>query len=193
VRRRDLVAHLRSLEQIFAETTVAPCSFGTVLESRAAVERDFLAPRRKELAELLDRLEGKVQMNVKAEYEEESVMRAIVSEDAEVVRVRERARALGAAGHYENIRLGELVAANLAARRARDADHIAETLGATATDVVAEPAAAEGLGVFKGYFLVARESLPAFDDALEQLAGEPLRIDSFGPLPPTAFAGLDRS
>jgi len=171
---------------------VVPCSFGTVVESRAAVEDEFLAPRREELRELLDRLEGKVQMNVKVEYDEEPVMRSILSEDAEVARVRERARSLGEAGHYENIRLGELVAANLAARRARDAERIAEVLGAAAVDLVTEPAGADGLGVFKGSFLVARDSLSAFDDALEQLAEAPLRVDSFGPLPPTAFASLER-
>jgi Gas vesicle synthesis protein GvpL/GvpF len=192
VRRRDLDAHLRSLEQIFDQTTVAPCSFATVMESRQDVERELLAARREELKALLRRLDGHVQMNVKAEYDEETVIRRVLAEEPEIARARERTRALGDAAYFDNIRLGELVSGALAVRRASDAERIAARLVPAAADSVVEPTEGELL-VFKGSFLVARDGLPAFDAELDSLAaGESggLRFESFGPLPPTAFANL---
>jgi hypothetical protein len=194
VRRRDLDAHLRSLEQIFDQTTVVPCSFATVMSSREDVERELLAARREELEALLRRLEGHVQMNVKAEYDEQAVLQRVVAEEPEIARARERARALGDAAHFENIRLGELVAGVIAARRAADAERIAARLVATAADSVVEPADRELL-VFKGSFLVARDRLGGFDAELESLAAAEanlMRFESFGPLPPTAFAVLEQ-
>jgi Gas vesicle synthesis protein GvpL/GvpF len=192
VRRRDLLAHLSSIERIFGESIVAPCAFGTVMSSRDDVERKFLAPRRDELRALLKSLDGHVQMNVKAEYEEQAIIREIVATEPEIARARERSQRLGDAAYYENIRLGELVAASVQARRATDADEIATRLGAAATEAVVDPPRTE-LSVFKGSFLVVSERLQAFDEALDSLAEagkERLRFESFGPLPPTAFATL---
>jgi hypothetical protein len=193
VRRRDLLAHLRSLEQVFATAVVAPCAFGTVMASRDDVVRRFLAPRRDELRALLDRLEGHVQMNVKAEYREEAVLRDIVAEDAEVARARGRAQALGDAGYYANIGLGELVAARLALLRQSDAAQIEDALMPFAADAVPDTFDGNELLVYKGAFLVTRERLPRFEAKLEELAAadhQRLLVESIGPLPPTAFAAL---
>src|SRR5436305_1487720 len=53
VRRRDLVGHLRVLEEAFAATTVVPCAFGMVLPSEESVRTDFLEPQQDHLLELL--------------------------------------------------------------------------------------------------------------------------------------------
>lgn len=192
ISRRDLLAHLRTLEQVFEQTTIAPCSFGMVLVSRRAVEDDFLAPRADELRRLLDRLAGHVQMNVKVEYDEEAALREIVAEDRDVAALRARTQQLGDAAYYENIRLGELVAARLGARRADDAQRIEARLRPIAPDALVEADRNE-LTVFKASFLVERGVLPAFDAALDELAAadrERLRFEAIGPLPPTAFATL---
>lgn len=194
VRRSDLEAHLRSVEQVFARATVAPCPFGTVLDSRADVASQFLDPRADELRTLLERLEGHVQMNIKAEYDEEAVLRDVVAGDQEIARLRERTKALGAAAYYENIRLGELIASRLAGRRAADAAEIEARLSAAAATSVSDPEDSAQLVVFKGSFLVERAALRSFDGALEELAAErsaQLRFEATGPLPPVAFAALE--
>jgi hypothetical protein len=193
VRRRDLLAHLRTLERIFDEVTVAPCPFGTVIASRGEVESAFLAPRRAELRRLLGRLEGHVQMNVKAEYDEEAVLREIVTHDSDVARARERSKALGAAGYYENIRLGELISARLAGLRASDGAEISARLSSFAAESASDATDGSELLVFKGSFLVARDRLEGFDATLDALAAshaDRLRVEAIGPLPPTAFATL---
>ena len=192
VRRRDVIGHLRVLEAVFAETTVVPCAFGTVLESAEAVERELLTARRDELLALLQRLEGRVQLNISAVYDEDTVLREVVETEPEVARLRAQIRAMGDAAHLANIRLGELVAAALDHRRAADAGRLLDTLGAEADDVVVEEAPATV--VLKASFLVARARAERFDAALEALAAAEaprLSFQSIGPLPPTAFAALE--
>jgi hypothetical protein len=192
VRRRDLLAHLRSLEQVFEQTTVVPCSFGTVLPSEHEVRDDLLASRSAELHELLDRLADRIQLNVKAAYDESEVLQQLVAAVPELGRARERAARLGEAAYYENIRLGELVAAALAERRHVDAQRIDASLAPLAAQVVAEPPTDELL-VLKASYLIDRKRLEAFDLELESLAGNEgptIRFESFGPLPPTAFVAL---
>jgi hypothetical protein len=194
VRRRDLVRHLRVLESVFAEATIVPCAFGTVLQSRQAVEAELLTTRREELLGLLERLEGRVQLNVKAVYDEETVLREIVQAEPEIARLREQTRALGEAGHFASIRLGELVASALAERRSADAGGLLERLSAEAEDVVVDEAAETV--VLKASFLVARERIAGFDEVLEELAAAEaprLSFESIGPLPPTAFVALETS
>ena len=191
VRRRDLLSHLRVLETVFAETTIVPCAFGMVLTDRETVESELLVGRRGELLGLLERLEGRMQLNLTASYDEEAVLREIVREDSEIASLSARNRALGAAGHFDSIRLGERVARALAERRAVDFDRLLGRLSAEADDVIVDPAAETV--VLKASFLVARNRRARFDAALEGLvADEAPRItfESIGPLPPTAFAGL---
>ena len=192
VRRRDLLGHLRVLETVFAETTIVPCAFGMVLSSRGAVDSELLVGRRNELLALLERLDGQVQLNVTASYDEEAVLREIVQEDPEIARLRARTRALGAAGHFESIRLGERVARALEERRAADAERLLGRLGREAEDAVVDPVSETV--VLKASFLVANGRRASFDAALEDLvAAEAPRItfESIGPLPPTVFATLE--
>jgi hypothetical protein len=191
-RRRDLVNHLRVLEHAFEQATIVPCAFGTVLPSASAVRRDLLDARSEELHGLLRRLDGLAQLNVRAHYDEALLLREIVAADPALAALSARTRALGDAGYYDRIRLGELVAAAVAARRERDAGALHARLARFAADVVLEePGEA---GVLKASFLVARRSLDDFDRELLAVAGEHgrrMRLESIGPLPPTAFARLE--
>jgi hypothetical protein len=190
-RRRDLGRHLDVLRHIGDQTTVLPCSFGSVLPTEEAVRRHVLEARRADLLDELRRLEGRVQLNVKAHYDEDTVLGEIVRDDAEIARLRERTRNAGAGAYYENIRMGELVAAALAARRSRDAGRILERLEREAEAAAVEDV--DGLLVLKGSFLVAPDRRDRFDAALDAVAAEEaprLRLEVIGPLPPTAFVSL---
>jgi hypothetical protein len=193
VRRRDLVSHLRILEHVFERETVVPCAFGAVVSSEQALVGDVLGTRRAELLDLLERLDGRLQMNVKALYDEEEALREVLASEPDVQRQRERVRRLGEAAHFENIRLGELVAEALAARRADDAERVLARLSSEAEDVQLEDAAGDQTIVVKASFLVERGRFERFDAALEELADREaprLRFESIGPLPPTAFASI---
>jgi hypothetical protein len=189
-RRRDLRRHLDVLEAAFAETTVVPCAFGSVLPTRAAVQADLLEGRGDELLALFERLDGRAQLNVKVGYEEEAVLRELVGTDPEIARLNARTR--GVPGAYaERVRLGDLIASALAARRGRDAEEVVGAVAEIADDMRAERA--ELPIVLKASFLVRRERVDRFHASLERLAAErarTTRFESVGPLPPTAFASL---
>jgi gas vesicle protein GvpL/GvpF len=186
LRRRDLRAHLAVLERVFERTTLVPCRFGMVVEDEEALRTDFLDARAEELEAALARLDGRTQLNVRVDFDEDAVLREIVARDPEVAELRRRTQELGDAGHFARIRLGELVTQALDARRELAAAAILDALEPAAEDAVVEPVGE--LGVLKASFLVADPK--AFDQVLDRLAHEHaprLQFESIGPLPPTAF------
>ena len=118
-----------------------------------------------------------------------------MASDARIARLRERAKGLGDAAYYENIRLGELIAEHLSARRGNDAQRIFARLAPLATEVVGDEDESPALLVLKASFLVERKRLDSFDEELEALAKQDapvMRYEAVGPLPPTAFVSLGR-
>ena len=188
---RDLRAHWGVLEAVASRTTVLPVRFGTVMESDAAVRDDFLAPNAERLTALLSALDGKVQLSVKGFYDEERLMREVVSESREVAGLRERTRSVPeAASYYDRIRLGELVAAEVDRRRERDADLVVGRLGRLAVAVKAEPPTTTD-GAVNASFLVERTRIDEFTRAVQQVVdelGDRIRTRYVGPLPPYSFA-----
>jgi hypothetical protein len=191
VRRRDLRAHLTVLERAFARTTVAPCRFGTVFEDDEAVRQELLAPRASELAALLVRLEGRVQLALSVDHDEETLLRGVVAGDGEIAHLREATRDAGADAHAARVRLGELVASAVEARRRSDAGQVLAALAPVVETVDADET--PWGHVLKASLLVPADVVPEVERRLEQLgaeAGGRLRFELVGPLPPTAFAEL---
>jgi hypothetical protein len=191
---RLLRAHWQILEALGATATVLPVRFGTALADEQAVVDDFLTPRHDGLAATLAGLAGKVQLTVKGFYAEEALMRDVVERSPAVARLRERVRVLSeAAGYYERIRLGELVAAEVDKARERDTALVLERLEPLAVAVQREPPSAADMAV-NAAFLVEREQMDDFSGAVarlgEELAGR-MWLRFVGPLPPFSFAGED--
>jgi hypothetical protein len=190
VAARDLRAHWRVLEVVGAHATVLPVRFGTVLESEDAVRDDFLVPRAERLRNLLAELDGKVQLSVKGFYDEDRLMREIVTRSHEVARLRERTRRLPeAATYYDRIRLGELVAAEIERSRADDTALVVSRLEPLAVAATSEPPKTRD-GAVSAAFLVERDQVEPFTTGVQRLVDEVsdrMRIRYVGPLPPYSF------
>jgi hypothetical protein len=188
VKRSDLRSHLEVLEGAFAKTTVVPCAFGTVVASRDDVAESFLGERADELRAALARLKGRAQLNVRATYVEDVLLREVVANDPEIARLRASTRDTRGA-YYERLHLGELVAGSVAELRARDRDRLLGRLADLAVDVAVEEG--DELTALKASFLVPRRDVPRFEAQLEAIARDEhdrLTVELIGPLPPTAFA-----
>jgi len=190
-RRADLLRHFDVLAAAFERGTVVPLRFGIVFDHEASLVRDFLEPRHDELAGLLRDLRDRVELRVTAHYREQAVLAEIVQQSPRVARLREQTQ--GHASPPLLMELGELVAAELQARTARDARAILERLGrlALAYDVSDEQIEHQ---LLRASFLVERKRLKAFDKAMDELAGSQAgRIDFsyVGPLPPHSFVKLE--
>jgi len=190
-RAADLMRrHWQVLEAVAATATVVPVRFGTAMADEAAVAAEFLAPRSDLLLSQLASFEGKVQLTVKGSYDETSLLRSVVDGSPAIARLRERVRGLPeAAGHYERIRLGELVAAEVEQVRVRDGNRLHERLDGLALATSREPAT--GLhGAVNSAFLVERARIAEFRRAVDAVAEElDGRVDLrlLGPLPPYSF------
>ena len=191
---RDLRTHWSVLEEAAARTTVLPVRFGTVMESEEAVVDDLLGPNAERLAAVLAELDGKVQLSIKGFYDEELLLRQVVQKTPEIARMRERVQGLPeAASYYDRIRLGELVAAEIDRHRANDAELVLGRLEPLAVAAKAEPPTTKDVALSTA-FLVKRDRVDSFSDAVQQLAGElggRVRIRYVGPLPPYSFADDD--
>jgi hypothetical protein len=194
VAARDLRAHWSVLEEAAARTTILPVRFGTVMGSDETVKDDFLRPDSERLAAVLAGLEGKVQLSIKGFYDEELLLRQIVQEKPAIARMRRRVRGRPeAASYYDRIGLGELVAGEVDVCRARDAELVLGRLEPLAEAAKAEPPTTQD-AAFNTAFLVRRDRIDAFSEAVQQLAGElgdRVRIRYVGPLPPHSFAEDD--
>jgi Gas vesicle synthesis protein GvpL/GvpF len=193
---REVRAHWRVLEDASKSATVLPVRFGTVLEGDRAVREQLLEPNAEQLTEMLDELAGRVQLNVRGDYDEDRLLREVVRASPQVAALRDRVRRVSdSAGYYDRIRLGELVAAEIAARREQDAALAMARLEPFAVSARAEEISTQN-GAFKLAFLVESGEMDTFGEAVgllrEDLA-ERVTLTYVGPLPPYTFAETDLS
>lgn len=193
---RELRAHWRVLEEASRQATVLPVQFGTVLDSDEAVREQLLGPNAERLSELLEALAGRVQLNVKGDYDEERLLREVVRASPPIAALRERVGQLSdAAGYYDRIRMGELVAAEVTRQRRQDEALALARLEPGAVAARTEPLTGQG-GAFNLAFLVENGDVDAFSEsvgALRAELGERIAMRYVGPLPPYSFVDTDLS
>jgi Gas vesicle synthesis protein GvpL/GvpF len=193
---REVRAHWRVLEEASKSATVLPIRFGTVLDGDDAVRQRLLEPNGERLAELLAELDGRVQLNVKGDYDEQHLLREVVRASPAVGALRDRVQGVSeTAGYYDRIRLGELVASEVARRQEQDAARALEQLEPLAvTARVEQPSSASA--AFNLAFLVESGEVDSFSEAVGRLReelGERVALRYVGPLPPYSFAEADLS
>lgn len=189
--REDLQRHMAVLEQAAAATTVVPLRFGTVMPGDDTVRAELLDARAEEIRAMLGRLDGRIELSLNGTYQEQ-VLGEVVDEDREVSALRERVRGRNEdATYYDRIRLGELVAGAMAAKREQDAERVLATLRPLADEVHLGELTHER-SVLSAAFLVHRDRLEEFDRAAEEVAKQHrdrIRFRYAGPLPPFDFVG----
>ena len=187
---RELRAHWRVMQAASESATVLPVRFGTVMANDRSVAEELLEPQAERLLARLRDLAGRVQLSVKGEYDEATLLREVVTATPAVKALRERVGSLpDAAGYYDRIRLGELVAAEVDRRRASDAALAVERLSGHAVATETSEPKTPG-GAFDLAFLVERSGIDTFSAAVGDLSaalGERVAIRYVGPLPPYSF------
>jgi hypothetical protein len=186
-KRRDLLAHETALETLSGTGAIVPMRFGTVAPDDDAVVAE-LARGAQRYNELLMRLDGHVERNVKGSHQEEALLADLLT-DNQALRTRNEAlRAAGGGSQPERVAFGEQVSLAVEQRRTRDAAYVVAALRPLAMqDRHAPPV--EGCFVNVS-FLIPSAAQGDFDDVVEQLrtamAGyAELRVS--GALPPYSF------
>ena len=192
--RDELMAHSQVLEETLGRTrAVLPMRFGVVMPSDDSVRRELLDAFRPDLEAQLDEMAGKIEMNVKGLYDEAAVLKEVVAENREVAALRDAvSSAPPDAAYPERIRLGELVAESLNAKREADEHAVLARLAPHAIALDVNPPIHERMAV-NAAFLLDRDDTAEFDDELERIAEENHPRIGFkltGPLPPHSFVEL---
>lgn len=191
LRRDNILGHSDVLQAAFEHGPILPFRFGTVVADGEAVVRELLAPAAERLGQRLEALDGKVEMQVKATYAEEPLLRSVLAQDPELTQSVRRTQGLpAAASHFERIRIGEAVAGAVQARRAADEEALLRALSPLAVTHASSPPHHER-SVLNAAFLVDRASLARFDQEVEALSNQRAPEIDFtlvGPLPPYSFA-----
>lgn len=191
-RGADLLAYNSVLDALAQGSPVVPVRFGSVLVDESDVLEGLLAPDEDHFAELLAELEGRHQFVFQADFDEEVVLREIVASDPEIAELRALTKDLPEEASYgQRVRLGELVAAAVEARRGEDADRLLDDVLPVTDAHVLRPVS--GLHrVVDAAFLVADDRRGEFENRLEVLAEEThgrMRLRLMGPTAPYDFVG----
>jgi hypothetical protein len=191
-RRAELLAHARVVDALAEAGAVVPVQFGSVLEDDESVVLELLEGDRDRYAELLERLGGMAQLNLRASYVSEQVLAEVVREDPVVAELRRRTRHLPeGAVHPDLVRLGEAVAGAMETKRRDDAAMLLDFVAPFADDQVVRPGR-DLDQVVDLALLVARDRVDAAEEALEELAAElheRIRLRLVGPVAPYEFVG----
>jgi hypothetical protein len=187
----DLRRHARVLDTLAARgVPVLPFRFGTVLADEEAVAGAVLTEGHDAFAAALERLAGRAQFTLRAAYEQEVVLREVLADRPDIAELRGSVAAQPEeAAYYDRIRLGELVAEAVEARREADADEIVRRLEPLAVSSVTSRPAEED-GVADASFLVEDARRAEFEATAEDLARRShgrIRLRLLGPLAPYDF------
>lgn len=188
--RDNVLAHADVLQAAAQHGPVLPLRLGTALPDHHTVAQELLAQRRGDLLARLDELDGKAEMQVKAIYAEEPLLRSILDRNPPLRKAVERTRGLPAAAtHFDQIRIGEAIAGAVEVRRRVDGEAMINTLRPLALAMSVAPPHHER-AVVNVAFLVDRDKLGEFDRAVEQLSrtrSPEVEFKLIGPMPPYSF------
>jgi hypothetical protein len=189
--RDQALAHARVLETAVLDAPVVPFRFGTVLAD-GTLDSQLLEPWHDELAQLLESVKDCVQLTLKATYDEDAVLREIVSSNPEIAQLREQTRdGDDIASRDSRLLLGELVSMALEQLRQRDVTTIVERLSPLADGSRFEPLEGEFMAL-NAPFLVERGRTAEFEEAAGALADQQAGRMTFtllGPMPAFDFIG----
>jgi hypothetical protein len=192
-RREDLESHRRVLSAAIERGTTIPMRFGIVMDGDEVVRERLLGRHAPELRDVLRKLDGHVQMTVKAFYAGDALLREALASEPELAR---ESAALAARPEAEvrtaRVQLGEMVAKAVEARRTEVEAALLRRLSPLAADVQVDPPSSERVAL-NAQLLVDRDRRAELDEEIhnlsDALAGD-LAFRYIGPLAPFSFADL---
>jgi hypothetical protein len=192
-RRADIEAHRRVLSLAIERGTTIPMRFGMVMDGDEVVRERLLERHNGELRELMDRLDGHVQMLVKAFYAEDALLADVLAANPDLAQA---SAALSdqppEVSQAARVRLGERVANAVERRRADVEAALLDRLATVVEQIQVDSATSERVAL-SAQVLVHRHQRAALDETVRWLSEALDGVLAFryvGPLPPYSFADL---
>jgi hypothetical protein len=190
--RRNMMNHTKVLEEVMETHSILPVRFDTISPDKEKV-CELLEERYDELISELERMDGKVEMGLKALWYEGIVFDEIVTQRADIRQLRDSLQGKSPdKTYYERIKLGELVEAAVKQKRADDQEAILNCLRPFAVETKMNDTFGERM-IVNAAFLVRRSDEAGMDAAIQALDQEMTQRVLFryvGPVPPYNFVSL---
>lgn len=187
--RENLITHQKVLEEILKECDLLPVSFGTVAANSEELKQEILKPKAKEFQDLLKKIEGKIELSLKAFWLDMNSVFQEIAESSQTIQGLKKSKNLG----YQNkISAGELVGRLLNEKREREKEEILKPLKEIADDLEENKLLGENM-ILNAAFLVRRDKEKDFDKKVNELGenfGKRIKFMYVGPLPPFNFIKL---
>jgi len=192
VSKENLVAHEKVIEQVMQDYTALPMRAFAVASSAEEV-RSFLRKNYAGLKGLLKDMDNKIELGVKAYWKDMKVIfQEIVDENDKVRRLREKLAVKPQGQTSEKIKLGEVVASALKAKKDREGEELLRSLKRGAYDFCFSETRGDEM-IINATFLVDRGREKEFDtrvDELDRKYGQRIKFNYVGPAPPYNFVSL---
>jgi len=193
--------HETVIEYVARRASVVPLRFGTIYLERAGVER-MLEDKRRELAQIIERLRGREEWGVNAYCDQSTLMSSITSVSPVLRDLAERAaQASPGQSYLMQKKIDTLKVDEARASLTRMIDQIEQVLREQSEDakrlrVLKVEATEYGELKAKFAFLIKRSEFETFRDAAERLAQEHqaagVRLELTGPWPAYNFTALEK-
>ncbi len=191
--RRNMMRHMRVLEEVIHRYAILPVRFDSLAPSPSAVRDRLLKARYDELTALLESLEDRVEIGVKASWSEKEMLAEMLQNNAPIRQLRDSLAKRGATeSHYERIRLGTMVEAALAAQRDATAGQILRRLRPLADETKLNDTLLDTI-FLNAAFLVQRCRELAFEAevrAIDHDVNGRYLLKCIGPVPPYNFVNV---
>jgi hypothetical protein len=192
--RENLIAHQQVIEQIMErERAVLPVSFGVVAEDEGAVVAKLLNPYQRTLAEELMRIDGKVELSLKALWLDMKHVFLKILEEDEVLKHRRDMLQGSKVFRDDAITIGQEVASAIESRKNRIKHEVLSLVGHLPHEYKETALLGEEM-IFNLSFLVPEDNQEQFDTIVRNLdsmyQSENIYFKYLGPLPLFNFVNL---
>lgn len=187
--RENLLTHQKVIEEVSKQYNALPISFGTVAANSEELKEKILEPRAKELQGLLENIDGKIELGLKALWiDTKSIFREI-AENSPTIRNLKKSKNTS---YQQRIAAGELVGKILGEKREEEKDKILEPLIKIAVDYKENEMLGEDM-VLNAAFLVKKTKEKEFDKVVQAIGKKfdgRIKFMYVGPMPPFNFVEL---
>jgi hypothetical protein len=188
--RENVLAHERVNETVMRTHTVIPMSFGTVFKTHNDIV-ELLRAAYDAFADVLSKMEGKLEYGLKVLWDRDAIIREIEGEDEDVRRLKDEISSQKGSTYFARMQYGRLVDAALEQRSERYVSEIFEKLRPVSVASRANKPIGDKM-IMNGAFLVSRKQESQFDAKVKEIGAryENLTFKYTGPWPPYNFVNI---
>jgi hypothetical protein len=188
--RENVLAHERVNETVMRTHTVIPMSFGTVFKTHNDI-MELLRAAYDAFADVLNKMEGKLEFGLKVLWDRDAIIREIEGEDEDVRRLKDEISSQKGSTYFARMQYGRLVDGALEQRSERYVSEIFERLRPVSVASRANKPIGDKM-IMNGAFLVSRKNEAEFDAKVKEIGAkyENLTFKYTGPWPPYNFVNI---